>query len=303
MDFPPLRSVVALARHRHMGRAAAELHVSTPTVSKHLRHLERAVERELFSRSHLGMVPTSAGNQLLDVVIHCLTAYDAVLATMQQLRSRTAGWLDLGVDGDLAAWRIPQVLQALRIRHPDLAIRLHPCPSQQILEEVHLGRFRAGWVLGVDATPDLAAVRLPDLTVRICGPVGRKAWLATASLADLVDGPWIDHDPGGAMSRLTHMLFPERQRRPQVICQMGGSHALEEVARQLSAFCLVCEDVALAGERQGTWAVWPGRLPPVSRQVVTRLGQHDDPLDAALAATVADTWRRHHEVDPGADSR
>ncbi len=44
---------------------------------------------------------------------------------------------------------------------------------------------------------------------------------------------------------------------------MGDPHALAEVASRLSAFCLVCEDVALAGDGQGTWAVGPGRLPPV----------------------------------------
>lgn len=298
MDLSPLRSVVALAHHRHMGRAAAELHVSTPTVSKHLRYLEQEVDRQLFTRSPLGMVPTHAGNMVLDGMVRCLHAYDALLATMQHLRNRTAGLIELGVDGDASAWRLPEFMQMLRHRHPDLAIRLHPCPSQQILDEVGRGRFRAGWVMGFDEVPHLDALRLPDLSVRICGPPSRKTWLSTASLADLVDGPWIDYDPGGALSRLLHRLFPDRQRRPQVICQLGDPHALVDVARRLSAFCLVHEDVALAGDSHGAWAVWPGRLPPLSRHLVTRHGPHDDHLDAALSAAVADAWQHHHGPIP-----
>ena len=298
MDLSPLRSVVALARHRHMGRAATELHVSTPTVSKHLRSLEQAAARKLFSRSPQGMVPTQAGSLALDGMVRCLDAYDALLATMQRLRNHTVGWMDLGVDGDTSAWRLPQIMQLLRRQHPDLTIRLHPCSSQQILDEVHRGRFRAGWVMGMDDVPNLDALRLPDLTVRICGPVSRKAWLSTASLADLVDGPWIDHDPGGALSRLLHSLIPGRQRRPRVICQMEDPRALPEVAHCLAAFCLVREDLALAGDSQGTWAVWPGRLPPVSRHLVTRHGPHDDHLDAALSMAVADDWQHLHQRLP-----
>ena len=298
MDLSPLRSVVALARHRHMGRAATELHVSTPTVSKHLKSIEQVVERKLFSRSPLGMVPTQTGSMVLDGMVRCLDAYDALLATMQHLRNHSVGWMDLGVDGDASAWRLPQIMQVLRRRHPDLTLRLHLCSSQQILDEIHRGRFRAGWVMGVDEVSNLDALRLPDLTVRICGPVSRRAWLSTASLTDLVDGPWIDHDSGGALSRLLHRLFPDRQRRPQVICQMGDPHALAEVASRLSAFCLVREDVALAGEGQGTWAVWPGRLPPLSRHLVTRHGPHDDHLDAALSMAVSDAWQHLHQRLP-----
>ena len=291
MDLPPLRSVVALAHHRHMGHAAEELHVSTPTVSKHLRSLEQAVGSHLFTRSPQGMVLTPAGSLVVDAIVRCLTAYDAVQATMLHLRNRAAGWMDLGVDGDLGAWRIPHVVHALRMRYPQLTIRLHPCPSEQILEDVHLGRFRAGWVAGVAEIPDLASMRLTDLTVRICGPASRRAWLSTASLADLAEGPWIDHPPGSALSRLLQTLFPDRQRRPQVICQLGDPHALADVASRLSAFCLVHEAVALAGDSQGTWAMWPGRLPPVTRHLVTRHGRHDDPLDAALSTAVADAYR------------
>jgi hypothetical protein len=92
------------------------------------------------------------------------------------------------------------------------------------------------------------------------------------------------------------MLFPDEQRRPQVICQLGDSHALAEVASRLSAFCLVREDVALAGDGQGTWAVWPGHLPSVSRHVVTRHGPHDDHLDAGLSLAVADAWHPNHHL-------
>ncbi len=76
---------------------------------------------------------------------------------------------------------------------------------------------------------------------------------------------------------------------------MGDPHTLAEVASSLSAFCLLREDVALAGDSQGTWAVWPGRLPPVSRHVVTRHGPHDDHLDAELSIAVTDAWQ-HHDI-------
>jgi DNA-binding transcriptional LysR family regulator len=293
MDLTPLQSVAALARHHHMGRAAKALHVCTSTVSKHLAYLERAVDRPLFIRSSQGMVLTAAGQVLLEVVVPCLAAHDAVATTVGRLRNQSIDWIDLGLDGDATAWRIPRFLQSLVSRHPDLSIRLHPCSSHQILEEVQVGRFLAGWILGTEATAaGLETLRLPDLSIRICGPVSRRSWLATASLEDLAVVPWIDRDPDGAMTRHLHTVFPDRQRRPQIVCQLGSVGALEDIVHHLTAFCLVPEEAALAGAERGAWAVWPGRISPLPRYVVTRPALPDDLLRLAFDQAVADVWQR-----------
>lgn len=51
MNLRDLRYLVALADHRHFGRAAEAAHVSQPTLSTQVRKLEEELGVELFERS------------------------------------------------------------------------------------------------------------------------------------------------------------------------------------------------------------------------------------------------------------
>ena len=51
MTLTELKYIVALARERHFGRAAAACHVSQPTLSVGIKKLEEELELKLFERN------------------------------------------------------------------------------------------------------------------------------------------------------------------------------------------------------------------------------------------------------------
>mgnify|MGYP003353918364 CR=1 FL=1 len=57
--------LLAVARTRHIGRAAQALHTSQPAVSKAIQEIERAAGVALFERGPEGTRPTPAGESLL----------------------------------------------------------------------------------------------------------------------------------------------------------------------------------------------------------------------------------------------
>jgi DNA-binding transcriptional LysR family regulator len=60
-----IRRFVVVAEHRHFGRAAAELRIAQPSLSRQIRHLEHQLGARLFDRTPQGTGLTEAGEVFL----------------------------------------------------------------------------------------------------------------------------------------------------------------------------------------------------------------------------------------------
>ena len=65
MDLKEARYILAIARHKSIGKAAESLFISQPSLSKYLKNLEQQLGAPLFSRLEQGYVPTYMGERYL----------------------------------------------------------------------------------------------------------------------------------------------------------------------------------------------------------------------------------------------
>ena len=78
LDLRKLRYFRALADELHFGRAAEELHIAQPVLSRQIRALEHDLGAALFTRDRHGVLLTDAGRQLLADAGPLLASADAV---------------------------------------------------------------------------------------------------------------------------------------------------------------------------------------------------------------------------------
>jgi len=83
---------VAVADEGHFGRAAARMHVSQPSVSQAVSRLERQFGAQLLDRSGPRVVPTAAGERVLDEVRAALLHLDRALQVARPRRREPAAF-------------------------------------------------------------------------------------------------------------------------------------------------------------------------------------------------------------------
>jgi LysR family transcriptional regulator, transcriptional activator of the cysJI operon len=167
-----LRAFAAIARCGSLSRAAEELFVSQPAVSKHLASLETELGESLVVRGRQGATLTAAGQVLADYVLRA----EALLANAgRALRAGAeaeTGTLALAASGIPATYLLPQVLSAFRERYSGIEIEFEEGTSAGALELVRLHRVELAVVGGLTVPPELESEPLVEDDIVLVGPPG-----------------------------------------------------------------------------------------------------------------------------------
>ncbi|MES2937727.1 MAG: LysR substrate-binding domain-containing protein [Pseudomonadota bacterium] len=118
-----LRAFEAVAAHRSVQRAAAELHVTPTAVTHQIRSLEDDLGAVLFVRKPRQLVLTPTGARLFDTVRHGLDAIAAGVRAARRDASRQAVTLS-ATTAFAARWILPR-LSALHGACPGVSLRVH----------------------------------------------------------------------------------------------------------------------------------------------------------------------------------
>jgi LysR family hydrogen peroxide-inducible transcriptional activator len=134
-----LRYFVALAEHKHFGRAAAACFVSQSAFSIGIQELESLLRVRLVDRTHKRVVITRLGEEVATQARLCLRDVEALVELARAQREPLAGALRLGVIPTIAPFLLPKLMPALRKAFPKLDLYLKEDLTQRIYEALMAG--------------------------------------------------------------------------------------------------------------------------------------------------------------------
>jgi DNA-binding transcriptional LysR family regulator len=146
VELTPLRYFIAIARARHMTRAARTLGVSQPALSAAMRRLEDEVGSPLLDRTGRGVEMTAAGSAFLARAEEAVRAADAGLRAVRELVGLETGSIRIGGGATATAFILPPVVSTIRRQHPGLRFYVREAGSTAIAEAVISGELDLGIV-------------------------------------------------------------------------------------------------------------------------------------------------------------
>ena len=136
-------------------KAARELSISQPAVTKHIRELESQYGTRLFDRIGSRIALTPAGKVLLEHCHTILTDYDRLEHAMHLLEDRQVGSLRIGASLTIAQYILPQFLAQFGQRYPEIGLDLQMHNSGEIEALLQERKIDIGLVEGPSREPDL----------------------------------------------------------------------------------------------------------------------------------------------------
>lgn len=160
MNLQDLRYLVAVAEHRHFGRAAEACHVSQPTLSNQIRKLEDDLGVKLLERTNKRVELTPVGSQILTHARQALAQAREMEHVAQAARDPLVGPLKLGVIPTLAPYLMPLILKPLRQAYPALTIELWEDQTRHLIDALRSHRLDAALLATPEAAPEITEIEL-----------------------------------------------------------------------------------------------------------------------------------------------
>ncbi|MCW4465612.1 LysR family transcriptional regulator [Glutamicibacter sp. MNS18] len=153
MNLEQLQGFLAVANTGHFTRAAAQLHLAQPTLSRQISTLETELGSELFHRARGNITLTAAGETLLPVATRMLADAEHIRYQMQQLRGLHSGRVRLGAPPTLCVSLVAEVLEKFHAAYPGVDLVLHESGSHGLLEDLATGMLDLALVVTSEHEP------------------------------------------------------------------------------------------------------------------------------------------------------
>ncbi|MFD2332857.1 LysR family transcriptional regulator [Cohnella sp. GCM10020058] len=155
MQLQQLEFFQCIAKHGNLSRAAQELHIAQPALSKMMSRLETEMGASLFIRTGRGIKLTEAGNMLLYHSRRMMSDWEDAVRSIRDLSLSGREQVKLAMYPTFVWYILPQFLADFVQRHPAIELEIEQGLSDVVTDLVINHRMEAGIVTAPAAHPQL----------------------------------------------------------------------------------------------------------------------------------------------------
>lgn len=132
MEMQQLRCALEVLNQGSFTKAAEKLYISQPSLSLHIKKLEKELGVALFIRTTHSIEPTEAGIEFCKCVQDVISAWDK----LEICRKAVASTLTIGVLDRFKTINLPLVISMFHLSHPSLKIRVKTYNEDDLLKKL-----------------------------------------------------------------------------------------------------------------------------------------------------------------------
>ncbi len=222
MDFYQLVYFRKVALARSISRAAEELLITQPAVSKRIRSLEEELGAKLFDRIGKKIFLTKTGEVLFAHAEKVLRDLDEAKTAVRDMSEQCAGELVIGTSDHISLHRLPGVLKAYITAFPKVDLKLRCHRSETVLDMVARNLVDLGVVTLPGIAPNLVMKVIWEDPMSLVFPkehplAGRK----TIALRDVTGYGMILPETGTTTRRNIDAAFTKKRLLPKVAMEVA----------------------------------------------------------------------------------
>ncbi|WP_256009666.1 LysR substrate-binding domain-containing protein [Desertivirga xinjiangensis] len=232
-----------VARRLSFTKAAHELFITQPAVTKHIHELEEEYQAKLFERNGNRIALTQAGSILLKHTEQIFSIYRQAKFEINTISNRSNGILRLGASTTISQYLIPPLLAQFHDKFPGIRINLINGNTELIEQALIKKEIDLGLIEGHTKNPQISYSEfVKDEIVLVCSNKHPLAKSAEIRLEQLQRIPLILRERGsGTLEVLEHFLEPLKLKLSdlQIEMQLGSTEAIKSYLSHSSCVAFI----------------------------------------------------------------
>ena len=152
-----------VAKAGNISKAAKELYISQPAISKAISKLEDSLGLSLFTRSSRGVQLTSEGEILFEHTREAFDALDRGEQELKRIQEFDIGHLRIGVSNTLCKYILLPYLKTFIDQYPHMKVTIESQATAQTLARLEQQKIDLGLVAEPSVRRDLAFIPVMDI--------------------------------------------------------------------------------------------------------------------------------------------
>jgi len=242
MDFR-LKVFYTVALRLNFTKAATELYISQPAVSKHIQELEETYKTKLFERNGSKIALTPAGEILLKHTKNIFEIYREIDFDMSSFINERQGLLRLGASTTISQYIISPVLARFHQKQQDIKVNLLNGNTEQIENALINKEIEIGIVEGQSKNQSIKYIPfLKDELVLVCSTKNPLVKQNEISLEDLKAMKFITRERGsGTLEVIEYALKQVNVKITdlQIEMQLGSTESIKSYLLNSDCFAFM----------------------------------------------------------------
>lgn len=238
MDLRQLEYFVRVAELGSFTRAAQQLRIAQPALSRQVRLLEVELRQNLLVRNGRGALPTEAGKLLLEHGRGILHQVQRATEDLGRVRGGLFGRVAIGLPTSVARVLAVPLTREFRLRMPQATIALSEGLSAAMLESLVNGRLDIALLYGAKPSPDVELTPLLDEAVYLVSLAEKSSASSKKTqpnaapklpLKELASLPLIIPTKPNALRNLVEAELSALGQQPMIALEIDGVAAILEL--------------------------------------------------------------------------
>ncbi|MDO9559760.1 MAG: selenium metabolism-associated LysR family transcriptional regulator [Syntrophales bacterium] len=232
ISLQQLEALLFLVTEGNFSRAAKKMHLSQPSLSKHIANMEAILGMTVVRREKTGVVLTPEGKIVYDLAARILKLRDDAAEKIAGMQQNEAGDIAVAASTIPATYILPHVLSRFRKVHPGICVTVQSADSEEVLNMILNGEKELGIIGKKPSRGKLEVEPLWQDRLVLTVPAGHRwAGKPSVSLPEVMEEPFIIREKGSATREIIERYLKERtdaDAKFRIAAQFGSSESVKE---------------------------------------------------------------------------